>query len=124
MDHYIVWVNLAPGVDDLEFVAAVDAYLGELRREERIESWRILRRKLGFGPEGLGEFQITMTFRDLAQLDAAFERAATRDDQIEPLHAAVYSRVAEYRSALYRDFPDPVRRTGNEPGGPSYNQPG
>lgn len=112
MDHYVVWVNLAPGVRDLELVAALDAYLGELQRDGRLERWQVFRRKFGFGPEALGEFQITMSFRDLAQMDRAFARAATRDAGIEPLHAAVYEKVCDYKSALYRDFPDAVRAPG------------
>ena len=64
---------------------------------------------IGFGPDGLGEFYISIALQDLAQMDAAFFTAATRDDVVEPLHHAVYSRVTNYKSALYRDFPDEVR---------------
>jgi hypothetical protein len=109
MNHYAIWVDLAPGAKDLDFVAAVDAYLGRLRERGEIESWRVMRRKFGFGPDGLGEFFLDLEFRDLAQLDAAFHHAATRGPEIEALHGEVFSRVSNFRSALYRDFPDPVR---------------
>lgn len=109
MDCYAIWVDLAPGAKDLELVDALEAFLGYLKARGAIESWRVRRRKLGFGPDGLGEFFLTLDFRDLAQIDAAFNRAATRDAEVEPLHAAVFSKVVNFRSALYRDFPDPVR---------------
>ena len=94
---------------DLEFAAAVDDWLGFLRQEGRIEGYRLARRKLGFGPAGLGEFHLTIEVRDLAQLDQAFQAAATRDAPYEERHAAVFSRVRDVLFALERDFPDPVR---------------
>ncbi len=109
MNDYEVWVDLAPGVNDLEFVAALEGYLGYLKQRGLMEGFRIRRRKFGFGPDALGEFNITMSFRDLAHLDAAFLRVAKRDEEIESLHAHVFSRVRNFRSGLYRDFPDPVR---------------
>lgn len=109
MDTYEIWVDLVPGTKDLEFVDAVHAYLGYLKAQGKLEGFRIRRRKLGFGPDGLGEWNISIEFRDLAQADEAFLRAATRDEQIEGLHAPVYSKVCNYKSGLYRDFPDSVR---------------
>lgn len=111
MDYYEIWVNLVDSRKDLEFVRAVDAYLGHLRSQGRLESWRLTRRKFGFGPPGLGEFHLTIAFRDLAQLDSAFGVVATRAGEVERLHHPVYSMVKDFTSALYRDFPDP-QRTG------------
>jgi len=93
----------------MEFIDAVHAYLGHIKSQGKLDSYTIRRRKFGFGPEGLGEFYISIAFRDLAQLDGAFFIAATRDATVEPLHHAVYSRVTNYKSGLYRDFPDEVR---------------
>ena len=109
MNYYEVWVNLAPGVGDLEFVASLQGYLGYLQQRGLMESFTIRRRKFGFGPEALGEWNITMAFRDLSHLDAAFLRVAQRDDEIESLHARVFSKVTDFKSGLYRDFPDEVR---------------
>lgn len=109
MDHYVIWVDLAPGASDLEFVGAVEGFVGALKSQGKLAEYKILRRKFGFGPEALGEFCIQLSFESLSQLDAAFEVAATREDPIESLHHAVYARVRNFKSALYRDFPDPVR---------------
>ncbi|MGH0035746.1 MAG: DUF6614 family protein [Myxococcota bacterium] len=114
MDLYHVWCNLRPGVSDVEFCASVESYLGALRSDGRIESFRIARRKLGLGPEALGEFHIQIEVRDLAQLDRAFGAVSARTQPLEGLHAAVNRSVRDLTFALYRDFPDAQRRRGEE----------
>jgi len=114
MDIYHIWCNLKPGLGDRAFSEHVGAYLGHLKEQGLIEGWRLTRRKLGLGPHELGDFHIMIEIRDLAQLDAAFSRVAARQDPIEGLHFAVNSMASEARFALYRDFPDPVRRFGEE----------
>jgi hypothetical protein len=39
----------------------------------RIEGWRLKRRKLGFGPPGVGEFPLMIEVRALARLEPAFQ---------------------------------------------------
>lgn len=112
MDVYELSVDLKPGVPDADFVAALDAYLGALARDGRIESWRLLRRKLGLGPGA--EFKVLIETRDLAQLDAAFQLVSARADPIETAHHAVNSLVTNFQATLYRDFPDPQRTRGDE----------
>lgn len=111
MNYYHIWCNLAehgPNAD-LDFSRAVDEYLGALKSRGAIEDFSLARRKFGFGPPELGEFHIVIRVRDLAQLDAAFGHAARREGEIERLHARVYSAAKDFRSALFRDFPDPER---------------
>lgn len=110
MNCYEIWTDLRPGVGDLEFVEAVNRYLGHLVREARMEGFRIKRRKLGFGPDGLGEWHLSLEFRDLRQLEDAFDVIAARTGEIEELHHDVYSKVVNLKFGLYRDFPDPVRQ--------------
>ena len=109
MDQYHVWCNLRDSSRDLEFAERVDEWLGLLREEGRIEGHRLARRKLGFGPPGLGEFHLTIEVRDLAQLETAFEAAATRADPYESRHSGVFSMVRDVVFSLERDFPDPGR---------------
>ena len=47
MDLYHIWCDLKPGVRDAAFVEAVQAYLGHLQAEKKIERFRLARRKLG-----------------------------------------------------------------------------
>ena len=114
MDVYHIWCNLKPGVRDLDFVNGVRAYLDSLRRAEQLRGYRITRAKLGLVPPQLREFHIAIEFDDLAQLQSAFETAATRADPIESLHHQVNSKVQDAFFALYRDFPDEGRVTGQE----------
>lgn len=109
MNYYDIWVNLKPGTDDMEFVRALRAYLDALVAEGGMEGYRIRRRKLGFGPEGLGEFSVTLKFESLAKLDETFFSVARRSGKVDELHHAVYSKVTDFKSALYRDYPDAVR---------------
>ncbi len=112
MDVYEVSVDLRPGVRDTEFVSALETYLGRLVGDGAIESWRLLRRKLGLGAGP--EFKILIETRDLAQLDAAFRMVSSRDEPVEGEHHGVNSLVTNFSAALYRDFPDPHRVQGRE----------
>jgi hypothetical protein len=114
MDIYHSWCNLKPGVSDVEFADKLAAYMGHLEREGLIAGWRLTRRKLGLAPGGFGEFHIMIEVKDLAQLDAAFARAADRREPVEGYHFGVNSLVTDAQFALYRDFPDPVRHRGEE----------
>jgi hypothetical protein len=109
MYYYQIWCNLKDGSKDLEFCRSLDAYLGYLQRRGLIEGFKLTRRTFGFGPPELGEFCVTISIRDLAQLEQAQLRAASRDNEVEPLHRAVFSSVTGFRSGLFRDFPDEVR---------------
>ena len=114
MDLYHTWFDLKPGVSDLEFAARLEGYLGKLRADGRIAGFRLTRRKLALGIEGLGEFHAMIEVEDLAQLERAFLGVSERADPIESLHAAVNQQVSGFRAALYRDFPDPHRKRGEE----------
>lgn len=109
MDHYHIWCDLRQGVKDTALVEAIHAMLGHLKAHQLLESYAIARRKLGFGPPEIGEWHIAITTRDMAQLDAAFNHVTPRAGEMERLHAAVWSKVENFRSGLYRDFPDANR---------------
>lgn len=109
MNCYEIWCDLRNGREDLAFCRAVENYLGHLQQKEMLTAFRIRRRKFGFGPDGMPEFNVTMEFETMAQMDAAFDYVATRAEPIESLHAEVYRRIQNSKFALYRDFPDSVR---------------
>lgn len=109
MNYYHMWANLKDGHRDLEFAGHVKAYLDHLKNQGRIEGWSLTRRKFGFSPDSMGEFHIVVYAKDLAQLDSAFSLVATREGEVERLHRPVYSMVTDFKSALFRDFPDPER---------------
>ncbi|MEZ5938174.1 MAG: DUF6614 family protein [Hyphomonadaceae bacterium] len=114
MDVYQISVDLKQGVRDRDFADALGAYMGGLKDKGLIESWRLLRRKLGLGPAAWGEFQILIETRDLAQLDKAFEAVASRTEPVEGAHFSVNSLVTHFQAGLWRDFPDAARAYGEE----------
>ena len=73
-----------------------------------------MRRKLGLSGADLPEFHIMLEFEGLAQLDGAFNHVASRAEPVEGFHHCVNSLVTDSTFALYRDFPDPVRKRGEE----------
>jgi len=114
MDIYHAFIDLKPGVSDMDFAERIAGYLDWLRDQDRIAGWRLTRRKLGLGPKEMGEFHLMIEVHNLAQLDTAFGLVATRAGEVEIRHHAVNSLVGGVTFALYRDFPDPVRKTGEE----------
>jgi hypothetical protein len=114
LDLYHIWCNLRPGVSDVDFADAVSDYLGRLCHDGSIEGFRLARRKLGLGPDRLGEFHVVIEIRNLAQLDEAFLDVSRRSGPIESLHAAVNQSAQDLTFALYRDFPDAHRARGEE----------
>ena len=114
MDIYHIWCNLKPGVGDLDFCARIDSYFGHLAEQGLVAGHRVMRRKLGLGPPEFPEFHIMLEVADMAQLDAAFQHVAARAGVVEDLHHHVNSLVTDAKFALYRDFPDAVRKTGEE----------
>jgi hypothetical protein len=114
MDIYHAWCDLKPGVSDTTFADNVSRYMGHLKEQGLIETWRLTRRKLGFSPPGFGEFHLMIEVKDLAQLERAFERVAGRAEPVESVHFGVNSLARNAVFALYRDFPDAFRRRGEE----------
>jgi hypothetical protein len=109
MNYLEIWCNLKDTSKDLEFANNIANYLNHLKENNLISDWKMTRRKFGFGPRELGEFNISIQAENLSQLDMAFSRVALRDEEIENLHYPVYSMAKDVLSALYRDFPDPER---------------
>ncbi len=114
MDIYHGFFSLKPGVSDVGFADDFATFMEFLKERGKIASWRLMRRKLGLGPQEFGEFHIMIEVENLAQLDEAFSMAAARSGEMEQRHFDVNSKIADVKFALYRDFPDPVRKRGKE----------
>lgn len=109
MDRYHIWCDLRAGVKDLAFSDAVAAFLDGLQAEDLIAGWDLERRKLGLGPDVLGEWHVTIETKDLVQLQAVFDVITPREGKQEKAHAAVWSKVTNLKFGLYRTFPDANR---------------
>jgi hypothetical protein len=114
MDIYHAFCDLKPGVSDISFAENVACFMNHLQQQGLIESWRLTRRKLGLAPPSMGEFHLMIEVKDLAQLEHAFQCVAGRGEPVEAFHFGVNSLVQNATFALYRDFPDPFRRHGQE----------
>jgi hypothetical protein len=114
MDYYQGWFDLKAGVKDTDFARGLATYMGHLKERGLIEGWRLSRRKLGLAPKQFGDFHLVIETRNLAQLDEAFNHVASRGEPVESVHFDVNSKVENLLFGLYRDFPDPVRREGEE----------
>ena len=114
MDIYHVWCDLKPGVSDMTFSERMADFMGYLKSKGQIESWRLMRRKLGLAPAEFREFHIMIETNGLAQLEAAFKHVAARREPVESVHFDVNSLAANVVFALYRDFPDAFRHKGEE----------
>lgn len=114
MDIYHGFFSLKPGTSDVGFAEDFATFMEFLVSRGKIASWRLMRRKLGLGPQEFGEFHMMIEVENLAQLDEAFSMVATRSGDVEQRHFDVNSKIANVKFALYRDFPDPVRKTGDE----------
>ncbi|MGD1932893.1 MAG: DUF6614 family protein [Candidatus Phaeomarinobacter sp.] len=114
MDIYHGFFDLKEQESDIGFADELSAFLEFLTLQGRIESWRLMRRKLGLGPKELGEFHLMIEVRDLTQLEDAFKQVSGRNGDTETKHASVNQKIAAITFALYRDFPDPHRIRGEE----------
>ena len=108
MDHYIIWFNLKESEKGLSFAKDLKSYLDHLKGKSLISNYRLWRRKLGFSPNEMTDFMIDIEYEDLTQLDKAFQEVIKGDEVIKSLHRNVYSKVKDFKSALYRDYPDEI----------------
>jgi len=83
--------------------------MGHLQSSGLILSWRLCRRKLGFGAPRARDFLLEVEVKDMTQLDQAFRFTASGDERVERLYTTVHQMVGDVDIALYRPFPDPER---------------
>ena len=98
MNIYHAWCDLKQGVSDIAFSEGVAKYLDHLRTQGLIESWRLTRRKLGFGHAELGDFHLMIEVKDMAQLDRAFDHVAERSEPTSPFISALIPSCRKYAS--------------------------
>ena len=109
MNLYHCAIDLKDDTKALSFAAAMEAWMGHLQSNGVIQSWRMFRRKLGFGVPKARDFLVEIELSDLAQLDQAFRFTGTLDEDVEQLYTTMHQMVGTVDVALYRPFPDPER---------------
>ena len=108
MDYYDIWFNLKDPLQEAAFCADLDDCMRELKVREAILGYRLRRRTLGLGPSALGEFNLTIDLRDLAQLDALFRLVEAPDGEVHALYQSVMDRMADAHYGLSRDYPGSI----------------
>ncbi|MFN3954573.1 MAG: DUF6614 family protein [Pararhodobacter sp.] len=109
MNVYHCMIELKSDARALVFAMALDNWLTLLKDEGRIESWRLMRRKLNLAGPGCADFLLEIEVKDLSQLDAAFRFLGRGDDQATRLYDQMRQQIAHVEYGLYRPFPDPER---------------
>ena len=107
-DIYHIWCNPKEGVDAKDFADKIHTFLAELVKAGKLESFRVMRMKLGFRSMDLPDFHIMMETRNMQQLDDAMSMVGRRTGELEGHHVAMNTLVdmESIQHALYRDFPD------------------
>ena len=109
MNYYTCGIDLKDNAKAVAFAVSVEAWMNLLQTNGKIASWRLCRRKLGFGAPRARDFQLEIAVEDMTQLDLAFRFTASGHDDVERLYTTVHQMVGEVDVALYRPFPDAER---------------
>ena len=109
MNFYHCSIDLRDDSKALAFAAAVEVWMEHLKSGGVIVSWRLCRRKLGFGAPRARDFLLEVEVENLTQLDQAFRFTANGGEQVERLYTTVHQMVGEVDIALYRPFLDAER---------------
>lgn len=107
MDIYHIWADKKSEISDEEWVTNMKSFFDHLKAENRLESYRITRCKMGFRSMDIPEWHIMMEFKNMAQMDSAFNAVAPKKGDLEQKHISFNQFVADnIQHALYRDWPD------------------
>jgi hypothetical protein len=108
MNIYHIWCDKEGDLSDAGWVLNMKSFLQQLVDEGKMESYRVTRCKMGFRSiQDLPEWHIMMEFKTMAQMDAAFDRVAPQEGELEHKHRSFNQFVAgNIQHALYRDWPD------------------
>lgn len=107
MDIYHIWADKEGDISDKDWVDNMKSFLDHLVKENKMQSYRITRCKMGFRSLDIPEWHIMMEFNNMAQLDSAFDRVAPLEGELEHKHKSFNQFVSgTIQHALYRDWPN------------------
>ena len=113
-DIYTIYANHKDNITANEFVAKMSLFLDKLVSNNKMNTYRITRMKLGFRSMDLPEFRIDMEFKNMQQLDDAMTNTIANKD-VDKAHIGFNQYVDSdtIQHFLYRDYPDQL--TENKP---------
>lgn len=108
MNYYHIWADPVEGTDPKDFAKKMKRFLDQLVEMKRMESYKLMRMKLGFRSMDIPEFHIMMEFKNMQQLDDAMTAVISDEQNIEDAHVRFNQMVdiETIQHALYRDYPD------------------
>ena len=109
MVHMLACFDLKPGTAVADFRTALARFVSYLQSNDLIVNagpigLRERDTRLGSWASSDPEFVVTLTFRDQAQLDDAYEHLMPHVEPAEAFHAAVYSKVSNQSFLFWRDL--------------------
>ena len=106
-DIYTIYANHKDNITANEFVAKMSLFLDKLVSNNKMNTYRITRMKLGFRSMDLPEFRIDMEFDNMQQLDDAMTITIS-DKDVDRVHVGFnqYVDMNTIQHFLYRDYPD------------------
>ena len=106
-DIYTIWADKEGDISDLDWVNGMKTFLDHLKDEGKMIDYRITRCKMGFRSiADMPEWMILMEFRDMAQIEDAFQRVAPLSGELETKHKSFNQYVSgTIQHALFRDWP-------------------
>ncbi len=102
MIHYQIWFDLKNKSSDHEFQKNVKSFLDLIKQRGLILDYLILRRKFGFGPEGIGEFNIHIVVDNIDTLDKISELMIKGDKEILNIHKKMAKFIKNIKYGLYK----------------------
>jgi len=103
VDIYHAWCDLKPDSSDIAFCEGVTKYLGHLKSEGLIESWRLTRAN-SLGPPTLGEFHLLIEVKGRPPSARRGLRTRGRPPRADRGFHLASIRLCRRVFALYRDF--------------------
>jgi len=114
MFHMISCFNLKPGEDIETFRSAYTAFVDEMKKVDLVESSGPIGRRQNDTPMDTDEqrdheYFTVMSFRDRAQVDAAYDHIMQHVGTTDAAHDTVYTRVCDPVFICWQDLPDLTR---------------
>ena len=110
MFHMLSCFNLNPGEDIDSFRAAYQVFFDEMKAIDLVVSSGAIGKRQSDTPmdtddEREHEYFVVMSFRDRAQVDAAYAYIAQHSGPGDEAHDSVYSRVSDPVFICWQDLP-------------------
>ncbi len=103
MISYHVYFTPKPGVDDETVIAAAHGFFQELKAENKVRGYRLLRVTNPASFQALPRFQAIVDYASQQELDASFDHMRQPGKKEEGAHGELMKMVAEFKVSFTAD---------------------